>query len=345
MARFHPLKVSEIRPETTEAVSIKFEVPATLQPEFLYKQGQYLTLKMLINGQEIRRSYSICTAPHEKEWRVAVKIVEGGLVSGYLNRSLKIGDTIDVMTPMGSFNTPLSGAHEKNYVLWAGGSGITPMMSILKSVLYIEKKSHVRLIYANRNAESSIFKTELERLQSQYPAFEIEWIYDTVQGPLNASTCNTLIQHVPHTHTEHFICGPGPLMETVKTALLNSGINQKHIHIEYFNTVIQDTALQDSTNKTFAGTCQVKVIQYGIETEFELPASSISVLDAAIEAGVDAPYSCKGAVCCTCRGKIISGSADMKANFALTDDEVKSGYVLTCQAYPTSEHLVIDYDA
>lgn len=345
MARFHPLKVSEIRPETADAVSIKFEIPATLQPEYLFKQGQYLTLKIHINGQEVRRSYSICTAPHEKEWRVAVKIVEGGLVSGFLNRKLNVGDTVDVMTPMGSFNTPLSGAHEKQYVLWAGGSGITPMLSIIKSVLYIEKKSRIRLIYANRNADSSIFKTELERLQNQHPALDIHWIYDTEQGPLNAAACNTLIQQLPDSNAEHFICGPGALMETVKQALQNSGINQNHIHIEYFNTVLQETTLQETTKNSFSGTSNVKVIQYGIETEFELPDSSISVLDAAIEAGVDAPYSCKGAVCCTCRAKIISGNAEMKANFALTEDEVKAGYILTCQAYPTTAELVVDYDA
>ena len=346
MARFHTLKVQEIRRETQKAVSISFAVPPVLQPEFLYKQGQYLTLKLIIDGQEVRRSYSICTAPHEKDWRVAVKEVPQGLASTYLNQTLKVGDSIEVMTPLGSFHSPLSGAHEKHYVLWAGGSGITPMMSILKTVLYVEQKSRITLFYANRDSESVIFKKELEELQSQNPKLEIQWIYDTHNGPLNTSLCNTLISGLSRSeNTEHFICGPGPLMEVVKTALESNRVNSNNIHIEYFSAVAQETQKNETSSVQFSGMSKVKVIQYGIETEFKLAASSISILDAAIEAGVDAPFSCKGAVCCTCRAKITEGAAHMKANFALTEEEVKSGYILTCQAYPDTDILTVDYDA
>jgi ring-1,2-phenylacetyl-CoA epoxidase subunit PaaE len=352
MSKFNALKVKDIRRETPEAVSIAFEIPPVLQIAYQYKQGQYITLKLNINGEEVRRSYSICTSPHcETELRVAVKEVKGGKASGFINRNLKVGDKIEVMTPMGGFHTPLSGAAKKKYVLFAGGSGITPMMSILKSTLYIEKNSEVTLIYANKNEDSSIFKKELEEIAASNPRLKIVLVYDSPQqkisdlqtGMVTAEKALELIQNFGLNADEYFICGPGPMMENVKSSLEKLGVAKEKIHIEYFTAVI------DAVNKAESGGADVKssitVIQYGIETQFNLNTSGQSILDAAIEAGVDAPFSCKGAVCCTCRAKIVEGKVKMDANFALTDDEVEQGFILTCQSHPLTDKVVVDYDA
>lgn len=353
MARFHQLKVKDIKRETPEAVSVAFEVPPQQQPEYLFKMGQYITLKLNVKGEEIRRSYSLCTAPHEAELRVAVKEVKGGKGSEFINRSLKVGDSVEVMTPMGTFNTVLKGANKKHYVLFAGGSGITPMMSIIKSVLYVEKQSSITLFYANRNEESSIFKNELEQLAANNANLKLVLVYDAPIAALPELYCGlvsvqkaeSLVKALScEKADEYFICGPGPLMENVKNALEGLKIPKEKIHIEYFTSVIEAV---DKANAATTGNvkAQIKVIQYGIETEFPLETSGLSILDAAIEAGVDAPFSCKGAVCCTCRAKVLEGKVKMNANFALTDQEVEEGYVLTCQSHPLTETVTVDYDA
>jgi len=353
MARFHLLKVKDVKRETPEAVSVAFEVPPQQQPEYLFKMGQYITLKFKVNGEEIRRSYSICTAPHEMELRVAVKEVQGGKGSEFINRNLKLGDTVEVMTPMGTFNTPLKGANKKHYVLFAGGSGITPMMSIIKSVLYVEKQSSITLFYANKNEDTSIFKAELESLAATHPNLKLVLVYDAPKASLPELNCGMVTQQKAETLVkamscekadEYFICGPGPLMENVKLALEGLKVAKEKIHIEYFTSVLEavDKASAPSGADVKA---HIKVIQYGIETEFPLETSGLSILEAAIEAGVDAPFSCKGAVCCTCRAKVLEGKVKMNANFALTEQEVEEGYVLTCQSHPLTEIVTIDYDA
>jgi len=354
MARFHTLKVKDIRRETADAVSIAFEVPPQQQPEYQFKQGQYVTLKLNIKGEEVRRSYSLCTSPFaEKELRVAIKEVQGGKVSTYINRELKVGDNMEVMTPMGNFHTVLMGGKSKNYVLFAGGSGITPMMSILKSVLYVEKQSKVTLIYANKNEESTIFKSELESIAASNPNLNVVYVFEKPQiqiselqtGIVTIERAKELLQKFDCLKAdEYFICGPGPMMENVKTTLEGLNIPKEKIHIEYF------TAVVDAVNKAVSleganVNAKIKVIQYGIETDFELETGSISILEAAIEAGVDAPFSCKGAVCCTCRAKVLEGKVKMTANFALTDAEVEEGFILTCQAHPLTDTVVVDYDA
>lgn len=355
MAKFSPLKVKDIRRETPDAVSVAFEVPPTLQIPYQYKQGQYITLKLNINNEELRRSYSICTSPFtEKELRVAIKEVNGGKVSTYINKQLKVGDTIEVMTPMGNFYSVLSGGNKKNYVLFAGGSGITPMMSILKSILHIEKQSRVTLIYANKNENAIIFKNELDKIASENPTnFKLVNIYDTTslpvadiqKGLITTDKAVALLENFGLTKSdEYFICGPGPLMENIKTALEKLAVAKEKIHIEYFTSVIDAVAKAEGKQDKNINS-NVTVIQYGIETNFNLSTDGSSILDAAIDAGVDAPFSCKGAVCCTCRAKVIEGKVKMDANFALTDAEVKEGFVLTCQAHPLTEKVIIDYDA
>lgn len=354
MSKFNSLKVKDIRRETADAVSVAFDVPPTLQIAYQYKQGQYITLKLTINGEEVRRSYSLCTSPHcENDLRVAIKEVEGGKVSTYINKALKQGDTIEVMTPMGGFYTSLNGGAKKNYILFAGGSGITPMMSILKSTLYIEKQSTVTLIYANRNEESTIFKTEIDALAAANKNFKVVYVFDAPKekisdlqtGMITKEKGKALVENFAGLNAdEYFICGPGPMMENVKVALEELKVPKEKIHIEYFSAVI-DAAAKAITDPNSIVNSKVTVIQYGIETTMDLNTAGTSILDAAIDAGVDAPFSCKGAVCCTCRAKVLEGEVKMDANFALTDDEVAQGYILTCQSHPLTEKVIVDFDA
>ena len=358
MARFHTLKVKDIRRETADAVSIAFDIPLAIQHEYQYKQGQYITVKLTVNGEELRRSYSICTSPYsEKELRVAVKEVKDGRASTLMNRTWKVGDAIEVMTPMGNFSSVLSGNNKKQYVLFAGGSGITPMMSILKSVLYIEKQSTVTLVYANRDEDSVIFKSEIEKIASENTdRVKILNVYDTPKtqvsdlqkGLLSVDRVKAIVENYGGVNAdEYFICGPGPMMENIKQALEGLKIVKEKVHIEYFSAVADAVAKAENTGAIVGAdvNSEVTVIQYGIETTMKLHTAGLTILDAAIDAGVDAPFSCKGAVCCTCRAKVIEGKAKMDANFALTDAEVEDGFILTCQAHPLTEKVVVDFDA
>ena len=357
MAKFHFLKVSDVRRETADAVSIAFDVPAPLQPEYLFKHGQYITLKLNINGEELRRSYSVCTSPYyENELRVAVKAVKDGRASSFLNNSIKKGDAIEVMTPMGSFTSALSGNAKKHYLLFAGGSGITPIMSILKSVIHIEKQSTVTLIYANKEESSVIFKSEIdalvqknaERLKVIYTYDQpVQQLSDLLTGQLTVEKTKSLVKQFDNADavSEVFICGPGPMMETIKNALHELHVSDEKIHIEYFSAVLDTLSKVESNESGSDVNSKVTVIQYGRETTMNLSTNGVSILDAALDAGVDVPFSCKGAVCCTCRAKVLEGKVKMDANFALTDGEVAQGYILTCQAHPLTEKVVIDYDA
>jgi ring-1,2-phenylacetyl-CoA epoxidase subunit PaaE len=280
--------------------------------------------------------------------------VAGGKVSTFINRELKVGDSLEVMTPMGNFTTPLFGNKAKNYVLFAGGSGITPMMSILKSILYVEKQSRITLIYANKNEDSVIFRNEIDAIVAGNPNLTVvhvldqpaKKISDLQTGIVTVEKTKALVENFGGVNAdEYFICGPGPMMENVKTALEDLKIAKEKIHIEYFTSVIEAVNTASSGASGGDVSAKVKVLQYGIETEFDLETGGLSILEAAIEAGVDAPFSCKGAVCCTCRAKVLEGKVKMNANFALTDAEVEEGFILTCQAHPITEKVVIDYDA
>ena len=358
MARFHTLKVKDIRRETSDAVSVAFDVPAQIQSEFQFKQGQYITLKLTVNGEEIRRSYSICASPYnEKELRVAIKEVPDGRASMFINRTLKVGDNMEVMTPMGNFYSVLSGNNKKQYVLFAGGSGITPMMSILKSILYIEKQSSITLVYANRDEDSTIFRAEIEKIATEFTdRFTVVNTFDNPKGSVTDLEKGLLtidkVKEISSNYNltnadEYFICGPGPLMENIKQALESLQINKEKIHIEYFSAVADAVSKAESNDANTGApvNCDLTVMQYGYETHMKLNTNGLTILDAAIEAGVDAPFSCKGAVCCTCRAKVIEGKVKMDNNFALTEAEVEEGFILTCQAHPLTEKVVIDFDA
>ncbi|MCG3166299.1 MAG: 1,2-phenylacetyl-CoA epoxidase, subunit E [Bacteroidia bacterium] len=355
MAKFHTLKVAEVRRETAEAVSIAFDIPEAVKPEYTYIQGQYITLKIQLNGEEVRRSYSVCSSPLVNEpLRVAVKQVKDGRMSTYLNTQLKAGDMLEVMTPMGSFHSAMNAANKKNYVLFAGGSGITPMLSIIKTVLIAEPQSTLVLLYGNRDEASIIFKTELEKIVADNKS-RVKMVHvlehsqeaegSLFRGIMLPEKVKALIENYVgfNLDNEFFICGPGPMMRNVESTLLELKIAKERIHLEYF-TVDAGAAPAQPAPEIAELESSVTVIMDGEETTFELSSKGKSVLDAAMDAGVDVPFSCKGAVCCTCKAKVLEGKVQMDKNFALTDKEVEEGFILTCQAHPLTEKVLVDYD-
>ncbi len=353
MAKFHKLKVADVRKETADCVSVSFDIPGSLKDEYKFIQGQYLTLKLSVDGEEVRRSYSICSSPLESEMRVAVKKVKGGKGSNFINDNLKSGSEIEVMTPMGGFHSPMNPSHKKSYFLFAGGSGITPMLSIIRTVLQSEPDSSVVLFYGNLNEEATIFKKLLDELAHKNASrFRLHYIFDKpvsqteelYRGIITKDKVKSLFdKHVSlSSDNEFFICGPKPMMDNVRETLEEKKIEKSRIHIEYFTSSIDlpDTPVSPSEKVK----AQVTVVQYGIETTFELLSTGKAILDAAIDAGVDAPFACKGAVCATCRGKVLEGKVHMNKNFALTDSEVAEGYILTCQSHPVTAVVKVDYD-
>lgn len=359
MAKFYPLKVSDVRKETKDCVSIAFEVPSDLKEEFKYIQGQYLTIKLTVNGEEIRRSYSVCSSPiADAQMRIAIKKVKDGKGSNFLNDKVKQGDVLEVMTPMGNFYSQLSKGQKKQYVLFAGGSGITPMLSIIKTTLVEEPDSSLILFYGNLDEESVIFKDELAKIQAANPdRVMVYHILDKPANPVNDPLMKGIMDsekvkalHEKYvnkgTKTEYFICGPTGMMDSVKNTLDGLKIDKNDIHIEYFTTSLETAkAAKEATDaKTPKLTSKVTVIMDGSETDFDLESDGQSILDAALDNNVDVPFACKGAVCCTCRAKLKEGSVIMEMNYALSEDEVNAGYILTCQSHPVTERVVVDYD-
>jgi len=349
---FYPLVVKEVRRETKDAVSVAFELNDEQRSVFRYTPGQYLTFRAAINGEEVRRSYSICAAPHEGELRVAIKEIEGGKFSTYANRTLKAGDTLESMAPAGNFAWKHEGS-AAHVVGWAAGSGITPISAIAKSVLNSDNESTFTLFYGNKNSNSIIFKNELEDLKNTYvDRFEVHHVLsredqgsDYTSGRLDADKVkgyNGKFFDVATT-TGHFLCGPLGMIEGVSGVLESLGTAKSTIHFELFNTAgATAEAIAKSSSKASAN-AKVTVVLDGEETHFEMGPKDY-VIDAALDAGADVPYACKGAVCCTCRAKVLKGTAEMVMNYALVDDEVKEGYVLTCQTHATSDELVISFD-
>ena len=354
MAKFHKLKVADVRKETSDCVSVAFEVSSSLKEEYKFIQGQYLTLKLLVNGEEVRRSYSVCSGVHEGELRVAIKRVKDGKGSNFINDNFQAGHEVEVMTPMGGFHSPMNAYHKKNYVLFAGGSGITPMCSIIKTVLHDEPDSTLLLFYGNLDEDATIFRKQLNELKEKNSQrLKIFYILDkpkqnideTFKGIMTAEKVKTLISKFVDLNkdNEFFICGPTPMMDNARNTLENLSVEKNRIHIEYF------TASSEPVGGTVSPPIEkiiskVTVSQYGTETSYELASNGKSILDSAIEHGVDAPFACKGAVCATCRGKLLEGKVHMNKNFALTDSEVAEGYILTCQSHPVASVVKVDYD-
>jgi ring-1,2-phenylacetyl-CoA epoxidase subunit PaaE len=356
MAKFNKLRVADVRTETADCVSVAFHVPDALKTDYVFKAGQYLTLKLFVGGEELRRSYSICTSPVENELRVAVKRVQGGKGSNYINDKIKPGEEIDVMTPMGSFHSLMHPSHKINYVLFAGGSGITPMLSIIKTVLSAEPNSTIQLFYGNLNEQATIFKKQIDALAAENSnRLNVYYIFDKPQqatdvlftGLMTNEKITELVSKFVNTQveSEFFICGPSVMMENAKQVIEGKGIAKQKIHIEYFTSVIAETtAAEKKVESGAGGESTVTVIMDGAETTMQLSEGGKVILDAALDAGVDVPYACKGAVCCTCRAKVLEGKVKMDNNFALTEDEVAEGFILTCQAHPLTPVVKVDYD-
>lgn len=353
---FEQLLVREIRPETNDCVSIVVEVPEALQNSFQFKQGQYLTFRAFINGEEIRRSYSICSSPLDNELRVAVKKVEGGIFSTWANEVLKVGDTLDVMPPMGKFFTELHPTHRKQYLGFAAGSGITPLLSIIKTTLLTEPDSRFTLVYGNRNRQSIIFREELEALKNRFMnRFRLIHILsrertdaDIHSGRIDADKCAALTSKIIDLNTvdDVFLCGPEEMTFAVKTFLEKAGLPAKQIHLELFSSPgqnLQQKQIQETVVNNDP-TSQITVKLDGISFDFNLGFHGMPILDAALKQGADLPYACKGGVCCTCRAKLIAGEVDMDLNYGLEPDEIEQGFILTCQSHPRSAKVVIDFD-
>ena len=346
---FKKLTVREVRRETEDCVSIAFERPET---GFDYLSGQYLTLRTNISGEEVRRSYSLCSAPYEGELRVAVKRVPNGKFSTYANEHLRAGDQLDVMPPQGKFSLATEVDRSARYVGFAAGSGITPVISILKSVLEAEPESSFLLFYGNRNGESIIFREELEALKNRYlgrlslhhvlsrehPGSELFY------GHLDDLKCRRFGQIFfnPTAVDRFFLCGPEAMIHALRGALTEQGVAPERIKFELFGTGTGVKKIERET-PVIQG-AKVTLIQDGQRIDFAFQKSDENILDAGTAAGADLPYACKGGVCCTCRAKVLDGKVDMLINYALEPDEVAAGYVLTCQAVPQSDTVTISFD-
>ncbi len=352
---FHKLRVKEVRRETPECVSIAFAVPETLQREFTFEPGQNITIKKDFDGEEVRRSYSICTAPFENELRVAVKKVEGGKFSGFANTDLQAGDELDVLPPTGKFNTRLQAQNKKQYLAFAAGSGITPVISIIKTTLQAEPASRFTLVFGNRGRHSIIFFEELEGLKNKYlDRFSFINILsrEKTDAPLNSGRIDhdkltELEKLVNYKNTdEFFICGPEEMIFCVKDFLESGGIDRKKIHFELFTTPGQQQAAvkKQLAENTGGPTSKITVKLDGRSFDFELGFYNDSILDAALKQGADLPFACKGGVCCTCKAKLVEGEVDMDVNWGLEQEEVEQGYILTCQSHPKTGKVTVDFD-
>jgi len=352
---FIKLKVKEVRQETADCVSIAFDIPEQLKETFRYKQGQYVTVRAYINGKETRRSYSLCSSPLENEWRVAVKKVEQGLFSTYANNRLKAGDEIELMPPLGKFYTGLHPSQQKNYVAIAAGSGITPILSIIKTVVRTEPHSNFMLVYGNKNRNSIIFKEALEALKNKYmERFRLVHVLsrertdaDINFGRIDENKLIELSKLIELNNTdEFFICGPEAMICSVKDFLEDRNIDRKKIHSELFTSTNQkpSTVNYQPSTEHHSPKSRITVKSDGRSFDFNLAFDSNTILDAALQQGADLPYACKGGVCCTCRAKLIEGEVRMDANYALAPEELEQGFILSCQSHPKTERVVIDYD-
>ena len=345
MSKFHKLTIQKIIKETADAVSILFDVPANLKEEFSFSAGQYITLKAIINDKEVRRAYSICASPNSNKLKVAVKAVENGVFSTFATSVLKEGDAIDVSAPEGKFL--LNPEANKNYIAFAAGSGITPVLSMIKAVLESENTATFTLIYGNKSSKKTIFKSELDALLKQYPSnFKLHYVLSQERdsssqfGRIDKGITNYFIKNI---HKEMafdaaFLCGPEEMISIVSETLKENNFPENTIHFELFTASIEENEIQIEE-----GTAEVTVLLDDEETTFTMSKTD-DLLAASLRNNLDAPYSCQGGVCSSCLCKITEGKAVMTKNSILTDSEVEEGFVLACQAHPTTSKIIIDFD-
>ena len=353
---FYPLRIKKINKETDQCVSVEFEVPESLANSFQFKQGQSLTMRTTLGGEEVRRTYSLCSSPLDKNWKVAIKKVEGGLFSSFANENLKEGDELDVMEPVGKFYTELDPNNKKNYLAFAAGSGITPVISIIKTTLRTEPDSNFTLVYGNRSRSSIIFFEELEGLKNKFiDRFNFINILSRERteipinfGRLDIGKLTELEKLIDYKKMDEiFICGPEEMIFCVKNFLEQKDISEKKIHFELFTTSGQKTSnVKRQTSKTEEGpVSKISVKVDGRSFDFDLSLNSdTTILDAALKQGADLPFACKGGMCCTCKAKLIEGEVEMDVHWGLEHEEIELGYILTCQSHPKTEKVMVDFD-
>jgi ring-1,2-phenylacetyl-CoA epoxidase subunit PaaE len=355
MSKFHPLPIARVDRETRDAVAITFAVPAALADQFRFEQGQHLTLRTDIEGQDVRRSYSICSAVQDGALRIAVKKTPGGVFSTWANEGLAAGATVDVMPPMGHFNVPLDAAAKRHYVGFAAGSGITPLLSIVKTTLAGEPKSRFTLFYGNRASGTVMFREELAALKDTYlDRFNLAHVLsreaqdiDLLHGRIDQVKAEALLDHwvrLADVDTV-FVCGPEGMMDAVIAALKARDYPESRIKVERFAASIpKHQHVARPLPQAAASECEVTVIIDGSRKSFLLEREKENILEAGLRNGVELPYSCKGGVCSTCRCRLLEGQVDMDVNFALEDYEVARGFILSCQSYPATDKVLIDFD-
>lgn len=354
--KFHRLKISEVRRETADCVSVRFEVPPELTDEFIFQPGQNLTLRTDLDGQEVRRSYSICSSPEDSELRIAIKSVPGGRFSAFANTLLKAGDELEVMSPAGSFHISFSPTRTGSYLAFAAGSGITPILAIIKAALATEKNSQFTLVYGNRSTPSIIFREALEAIKNRYvDRFQLIHVLsrEKLDAPINNGRIDAAkfealngklfnVQDMDHI----FLCGPFTMIESLRNSLQAQGVPRSRIHFELFNSPVTATDTGNiEAESVFTGEATVSVRIDGRRLSFPLSFDGAPILDAALEAGADLPYACKGGVCATCKARLTAGEVSMDTNYALEPEEVAAGFVLTCQSHPRSAQVDIDFDS
>ena len=355
MSKFHPLTIARIAPETRDAVAISFAVPPELAEAYRYREGQHLTLRADIGGADVRRSYSICSAVQDGALRIAVKKSPGGVFSTWANDALKAGDTVDVMPPLGHFNVPLDAAHARHYLGFAAGSGITPLLSIVKTTLAAEPRSRFTLVYANRASGTVMFREELAALKDRnLGRFNLVHVLsreaqdvDMLHGRIDREKADALLAHwVPLADVDTaFVCGPEGMMDAVVGALKGRGFPDAKIKVERFAASIpKHVHVAAAAPAPGHAECEVTVVIDGATRTFALAKGKENVLEAGLRNGVELPYSCKGGVCSTCRCRLTDGEVDMDVNFALEDYEVARGYILACQSYPVTDKVSVTFD-
>jgi ring-1,2-phenylacetyl-CoA epoxidase subunit PaaE len=355
MAKFHSIKVADIYKETKDCTVISFEIPNDLKSEFQFKQGQHLTLRTMIDGNEVRRSYSLCSSPIENKWNVAVKKINEGLFSTFVNEKLRKGDVLDVMAPNGTFFTEIDLKKAKNYIAFAAGSGITPILSIIKTHLALEPESTFKLFYLNRTVKSIVFKEEIEQLKNVYfNRFEIFHFLtkehrpaELFNGRFSKEKMKVITDKLVDVSSIDacFICGPEEMIYLLRDELTEAGLAKDKIHYELFTSGISEADKQRISKiieKKVEGT-EVTIIDGGKEFHFVMGDDFDNILDGALAAGADLPFACKGGVCSTCRCQVVEGTAEMKLNYSLEEEELAKNYILSCQAVPTSKKVVVDF--
>ena len=348
MSSFYKLQIKEVKRETAQAISIVFNVPSELKPAYQFVAGQYINLKLTLDGKEIRRAYSICSAPESGELRIAVKSVKNGHFSKFANDNLKVGDLIEVGQPEGKFTFEPHLEKQKNYAAFVAGSGITPVISIIKTVLKNEPKSSFVLVYGNKSPEETIFHEELHQLHLQYVGrFFVHFVYSQSKidgelfGRIEKSTVNFVLnnKHKEKEFDKYYLCGPEEMINLVSSVLKEHNVADKNIKFELFST----SSSENKVASSHEGHTKITVLVDGDETTFEMSQKQ-TLLEAALKQGLDAPYSCQGGICSSCLARITKGTAEMKKNSILTDGEIAEGLILTCQAHPTSAEILVNYD-